>query len=101
MSNHRKTWSQEQKLEILNHYKSHSLSVTSREFGVSTTSILNWEKKLNAVGQEGLLSNRKSSAELELQRLLRENRELKSMVAEKDLELRIKDALLKKNQFRN
>jgi putative transposase len=98
MSNHRKTWTPEQKLEILNYKKERGLTVASREFGVSTVSILNWEKKLEELGNSGLAKGAKTSMELELQRVLRENRELKQMVAEKDLALRVKDALLKKSQ---
>lgn len=101
MSNHRKIWTPEQKLEILNYKKERGLTVASREFGVSTVSILNWEKKFEELGSSGLSKGAKTSMELELQRVLRENRELKQMVAEKDLALRVKDALLKKSQHRN
>lgn len=100
MSNHRKTWSTEDKLQIIHHAKEYGISKTSREFSVSTTSISNWENKFSELGPAGLERNAKSSQQSELHKLRRENRELKNMVAEKELELRIKDSLLKKSQHR-
>ena len=100
MANHRKIWTPEEKLEVLKYKKEKTLTLASREFGVSTVSILNWEKKYEELGSLGLAKGAKTSAEIELQRVLRENRELKQMVAEKDLALRVKDALLKKSQSR-
>jgi putative transposase len=100
MANHRKIWTPEEKLEVLNYKKEKSLTQASREFGVSTVSILNWEKKFEELGSTGLEKGAKTQAELELNRVLRENRELKQMLAEKDLALRVKDALLKKSQSR-
>jgi putative transposase len=100
MANHRKIWTIEEKLEVLNYKKERSLTQASREFGVSTVSILNWEKKFEEMGSFGLSKGSKTRAELEMQRILRENRELKQMLAEKELALRVKDALLKKSQSR-
>jgi putative transposase len=100
MSKHRKTWTPEEKLEVLNYRKEHGLAKASREYGVSSVSILNWEKKFLENGNNGLEPGSKTAVERELQRVLRENRELKAMVAEKDLALRIKDSLLKKSQQR-
>lgn len=101
MTRHRKTWTPQEKLEVLNFRKEHGLTKASREFSVSTVSILAWEKKYEEMGPAGLEAGSKSSIEKELHKVLRENRELKAMVAEKDLELRIKDSLLKKSQQRN
>jgi putative transposase len=100
MSKHRKTWTPEEKLEVLNYRKEHGLAKASREYGVSSVSILNWEKEFLENGNNGLEPGSKTAVERELQRVLRENRELKAMVAEKDLALRIKDSLLKKSQQR-
>jgi putative transposase len=101
MSNHRKIWTPEQKLEILNYKKEKGSTLASREFGVSTVTIHNWEKKFEELGNSGLAKGAKTAIELELQKALRENRELKQMVADKELALRVKDALLKKSQSRN
>jgi putative transposase len=99
MSKHRKSWSQQQKIEIINFYQEKGLASASVEFGVSSTSIYKWDALFKEKGEAGLSAGIKSDKDIEMQRLLRENRELKSIVAEKELAIRIKDALLKKSQF--
>ena len=99
MSKHRKSWSQQQKLEIINSYKEKGLANTSVEFGVSSTSIYKWDTLFTEKGEAGLSGDTRTDKDTEMQRILRENRELKAIVAEKELALRIKDALLKKSQF--
>ncbi len=100
MTKHWKKWTPEQKLEILDYKKTHGLTKASREYEVSTVSILNWEKVYSEQGPEGFKKGAKTSLERELQQLRRENRELKAIVAEKDLAIRVKDSLLKKSQQR-
>lgn len=99
MSKHRKSWNQQQKLEIVNYYRDKGLTATSIEFGVSSTSIYKWDSLFTEKGEAGLSTGAKTDKDAELQRVLRENRELKAIVAEKELALRIKDALLKKSQL--
>ena len=99
MSKHRKSWSQQQKLEIINFYREKGLAPTSVEFGVSSTSIYKWDSVFTEKGEAGLTAGTRTDKDTEMQRILRENRELKAIVAEKELALRIKDALLKKSQF--
>lgn len=71
---------------------------TSREYNVSTATIYNWKNKFDELGSEGLESGAKTAMELELSQLKRENIELKKMVAEKELSIRVKDSLLKKTR---
>lgn len=99
MSKHRKSWSQQQKLEIINFYREKGLAPASLEFGVSSTSIYKWDALFKEKGESGLTAGTRTDKDAELQRVLRENRELKAIVAEKELALRIKDSLLKKSQF--
>jgi hypothetical protein len=61
MPNHRKIWHPEQNLEILNYKKGLGLIVVSRDFGLSTVSILNWEKKFEELGSSGLSIGAKTS----------------------------------------
>ena len=99
MSNHRKSWSSSKKLEILNYAKKHGIAKTVREFEVSNASIYNWQARYDKDGQAGLERTSKASPELEeLRKLRRENRQLKELVAEKELLLRIKEELLKKSK---
>lgn len=101
MSKHRKHWTSQEKLEIVNYFKQHGIAKTKREFNVSVTSIYNWEALFDQQGEAGLTNKRslnQSSESQELKRLRRENDELKRLVAEKELRLRIKDELLKKSR---
>ena len=72
---------------------------TIREFGVSTTSVYKWEWAYKKDGEKGLERKvGKGSLEAqELNRLRQENGRLKAIVAEKELQLRIQDELLKKS----
>jgi putative transposase len=59
-------------------------------------SIYNWKEKLEKLDKSGLQSGAKTDSERELKLLRRENEVLKSIVAEKELAIQIKDSLLKK-----
>jgi len=98
MSLHRRKWSQKEKEEILLYADEHGVSKTSREYNVSTATIYNWKNKFDELGSEGLESGAKTAMERELSQLKRENIELKKMVAEKELSIRVKDSLLKKTR---
>jgi len=99
MSKHRKSWSSSQKLEIINYANQHGIPKAVREYSVSTTSIYEWQNRYEKEGETGLHRSRKSSGvTVELRELRRENQQLKELVAEKELALRIKDALLKKSK---
>lgn len=98
MNLHRKRWNQKDKEEILLYADEHGVSRASREFNVSTATIYNWKRRFQELGSEGLESGAKTAIERELSQLKRENNELKKMVAEKELALRVKDSLLKKKR---
>ncbi|PWJ58307.1 hypothetical protein CLV98_104166 [Dyadobacter jejuensis] len=87
-------------MEIIHIYREKGLSTTSVEFVVSSTSIYKWDALYTENGEAGLTLGTRSDKDAEMQRILRENRELKAIVAEKQLTLKIKDSLLKKANFR-
>ena len=104
-SKHRKRWSPSEKLEIINYYKQHGLLKTSKEYEVSSTSIYKWSALYESSGELGISSptsivksSMSKSEQEELRRLRRENDELKKIVAEKELRLRIKEEMLKKSR---
>jgi transposase-like protein len=97
MSLHRRKWSQKEKEEILLYVDEHGVSKASREYNVSTATLYNWKNKFDELGSDGLENGAKTAIERELAQLKRENSELKKMVAEKELAIRVKDSLLKKN----
>ncbi len=99
MNKHRKTRSIAEKLEIMNFEKKNGCIQASREYGVSCTSIYKWKSRYEDNGEEGLSLNRKNKSEsIKINRLRRENDELKKIVAEKELRLRIQSDMLKKSR---
>ena len=93
MSKHRRHWSENDKKAILQHYQEHGAASAARQFEVSTSMIYRWASDLPSAAVkevETVISSK------EYHRLLRENQALKELVAEKELGIRIKDALLKK-----
>jgi putative transposase len=99
MSKHRKNWKPEEKLAILEYYKTHGLGASCRKFQVSQTAIYKWRDKYEAEGMEGLQRRtREHQVDPEVLRLERENRALKAIVAEKELQLRIQAEMLKKSR---
>lgn len=68
-----------------------------RKHGISAPTYYEWLDKYNSKGLDGLDDQRLSGADKkELAQLRKENRLLKQMLAEKELEARLKDDLLKK-----
>jgi transposase-like protein len=96
MGKHQKTWNQAEKLAIVNFYKEHGAGKTSKAYNVSTGTIYRWVKLFQDQGSVGLSDNFSLYKDKEIARLKREIQAFKEIVAEKELELRIKDSLLKK-----
>lgn len=67
-----------------------------RKHNLSRTLYYDWTNRYNANGLAGLEDRRHSTNEASVQRLEKENRMLKELLAEKELESRMKDELLKK-----
>lgn len=100
MGQHRKKKTRTEKLEILKYYSLHGMARTTREHEVSSTSIYKWKKLYESEGEEALSNKSKGNADsVELKRLRRENDELKKIVAEKELRLRIQSEMLKKSSW--
>ena len=100
MKKHRRNGSKSEKLEIINHSSQHGPTLSSREYGVSLTSINKWITAFEMHGEGGLESRHKITHDLssqEVKKLRRENEQLKQIIAEKELRLRIQEDLLKKN----
>jgi len=100
MNNHKKRWTTSEKMEIINHYKLHGATRTSREYEVSVGSIYKWKNIYDEHGAAGFSKNKTTttSESLENRRLRRENDALKKLVAEKELRLRIQEEMLKKSR---
>lgn len=97
MGKHQKSWSQEEKLTIVKYYKEHGAAKAAKEFNVSSACIYNWVSLLEKGGSSSLFGANSSDKDKEILRLQREIQAYKEIIAEKELSLRIKDALLKKS----
>jgi len=67
-----------------------------RKYGISKALYYYWVNKYEASGLEGLEDRRGKNMDAHVKRLEKENRILKELLAEKELESKLKDELLKK-----
>lgn len=89
----------QEKQRILEESKALGLVATARKHGLSCQTLKNWQDAYSATGVSGLQPGSKLSPELK--RLQLENQRLKELVADKELELKIKNELLKKTSLNN
>jgi len=85
----------QEKQRILEESKTLGLIETARKHGLSYQALKNWQDIYAVSGPEGLKPGG-SKLSPELKRLQLENQRLKELVADKELELKIKNELLKK-----
>lgn len=72
------------------------VTVGCRKHDISKALYYQWVERYNASGLEGLEDRRRFNSDAMVKRLEKENRVLKELLAEKELEARMKDDLLKK-----
>ena len=92
-----KKFSKEEKLAILDEGKRNGIKVTLAKYSLFPATYYYWRKKFNVYGEEGLTHQVLKDHEVLIKKLEKENEALKLMLAEKELESRLKDDLLKKN----
>ena len=93
---HQRTWSLSEKLEALQLLKKEGIGKASRTLEVSTTTLYKWRDSFEEQGEQGLLRRQGQHKNPDLERLKRGNRELKMLVGEKELVIRVQSELLKK-----
>jgi putative transposase len=86
----------EEKEKILFDIKRLGVTAGCRKHGISKSQYYKWIDRYTAHGLAGLEDRRRVNAETQVKKLERENRLLKEIVAEKELESKMKDELLKK-----
>lgn len=91
-----KKFSKEEKLAILSEAKTLGVQATLTKYELYPATFYYWKKKLNFHGEEGLNHAKHRNYESEIKILSKENEVLKTLLAEKELESRMKDELLKK-----
>jgi putative transposase len=91
----KRKWSKEEKLAILKEVKEHGREVTLRKHGVYTSTYYSWRKKYLLEGDSAFEGSTKKDKAY-VRRLEDELGLAKQLIAEKDMELALKDELLKK-----
>ena len=91
-----KKFSKEEKLRIIEEARTKGVKLTLSKYGLYPATFYYWKKKLLVHGTEGLDHQTLKQREKQVRKLEKENEMLKLMLAEKELEGRIKDELIKK-----
>jgi len=92
-----------EKENIILEIPSFGISVVSRKYNISRTVLSRWNNRYKEYGLSGLIRKhvKQTFTDIEKVRLEKENSYLKTMLAERELELRIKNDLLKKTLLRS
>lgn len=93
-----KKWTKEEKQKIILEVQKLGVTVGCRKYDIFPSVYYDWVEKYNAGGVDGLDINKRSTTQVEKDndRLSKENSMLKELLAERDLEIKLKDDLLKK-----
>jgi putative transposase len=86
----------QEKEKILLDIQRIGVTVGCRKHMISKTMYYTWLNRFNAFGLDGLEDRRGKNLDAQIKRLEKENRILKELLAEKELEAKMKDELLKK-----
>ena len=92
----RRTFSKEQKLQILKEVAENGVNITLEKHGIYPATYYSWKNKFEQMGEAGFRHGMTKEQVKEIRRLEKENGLLKKLLAEKDLEGHLKDELLKK-----
>ena len=91
--------SKEDKESILKEIQKLGVVAGCRKNHIDPSTYYTWLERYQAHGIEGLADRRAQTNEAVMKRLEKENSVLKELLAEKELELRFKDELLKKRRW--
>jgi len=93
----KRTWSKEEKLAILEEVEKVGLQATLRKHGVYPSTYYSWRKRYQASGEAGLDQQARQRADGQRIRELEDEVSLlKELLANKEMELALRDELLKK-----
>jgi putative transposase len=86
----------EEKLRIIDEAKKNGVTATCTKYGIYPASYYQWVEKFKEMGEKGLEHGMTKEHLKEIRRLQKENDELRKLVADQQLESRMKDELIKK-----
>ena len=97
----KRTFTKEQKLAILEEAAKHGVQQTLDKHALYPATYYAWKKKLQALGAEGLAHGMTKKQLKELRRIEDENRKLKELLGQKELEIQLQQELIKKKYPEN
>jgi putative transposase len=92
----KRTFTNEEKIRIVKEASENGVTPTCEKYGLYAASYYSWRKKLDQMGVEGLQHGMTPEHLKRIRQLEKENQLLKQLLAEKELEGRLKSELLKK-----
>ena len=92
----KRTFTQEEKLRIIKEASENGITATLEKYGIYAASYYSWKKKLDQMGETGLQYGMTPEHLKRIRQLEKENTLLKQLLAEKELEGKLKSELLKK-----
>ncbi|GAB1415115.1 hypothetical protein MASR2M117_05420 [Paludibacter sp.] len=92
----RRKFSKDEKLSIIKEAGEQGVNAMLEKHGIYPATYYSWKNKFESMGEEGLNHGMTQPQLKRIRELEKENQMLKELVAEKELEGRLKDELLKK-----
>jgi putative transposase len=92
----KRTFTKEEKLRIIREASESGVNPTLEKYGVYRASYYSWKQKLEEMGEEGFHHGMTPQHLKRIRELEKENHMLKQLLAEKELEGKLKSELLKK-----
>jgi putative transposase len=96
MGKKKRTFSKEDKINILNEASKNGVNITLEKHNVYPATYYSWKKKYEDMGEEGFKHGMTKKQQKEIRRLEKENSMLKKIVVEKELEVRLQQEFVKK-----
>lgn len=96
MTMKKRTFTKEEKLKITKEASENGVNETLEKYGIYRASYYDWKKKFEQMGEEGFVHGMTPAQQRRIRELEKENNLLKQLLAEKELENKLKGDLLKK-----
>jgi putative transposase len=96
MMMNKRTFSKEEKLRIVKEASEHGVKAVLEKYDIYPATYYSWKNKLEEMGEAGLQHGMTPQHLKRIRELEKENKALKQLLAEKELEGRLKSELLKK-----
>ena len=96
MTMKKRSFTKEEKLNIIKEASEKGINDTLEKYGVYRASYYDWKKKFEDMGEEGFHHGMTPQHLKRIRELEKENNALKQLLAEKELENKLKGELLKK-----